>query len=376
MQTAVIRFSSLHGHRVPFEPRLPWHERQPKVHAGLKQHYWSRISTILLDQGLFGTIHERLFVVCLALNGAALALAGTEYFPHGRNRATRFSIVHILASTLRRSGVLLRVKFWLAMKLVGHSWVPLFIKTTITSLLQSLGGVHSSLRCFLHCMAHVRLISYSQRQRKHYFPQNSLRSRRHSSPPLPRLLGRLPTRPSFSLQLIRENSPIRRVDGSRKPVPVKISSPSGHASIIKFKGGGVAAGILGRISPSPLSEWHAFGIISNGKKDHMMLAGAIGDFTRSLPCPVDVNLIWVAKSIEQNFGKEIKEMVSGYPKDKVIVHDTALFGRPNLSKMSVDAAREWGAEVVVVTSNPEGTRDVVCACKATGVPAFGPIWDS
>ena len=40
--------------------------------------------------------------------------------------------------------------------------------------------------------------------------------------------------------------------------------------------------ILGRISPSPLSEWHAFGIISDGKKQHMMLAGAVGDFTKSL----------------------------------------------------------------------------------------------
>ena len=82
------------------------------------------------------------------------------------------------------------------------------------------------------------------------------------------------------------------------------------------------------------------------------------------PCAADVCLVWVAKGIEQNFGKEIKEMVSGYPEDKVIVHDTALLGRPNVSEMSVEAARAWEAEVVIVTSNPEGSRDVVCACKA------------
>ncbi|KAK3206776.1 hypothetical protein Dsin_020822 [Dipteronia sinensis] len=64
-------------------------------------------------------------------------------------------------------------------------------------------------------------------------------------------------------------------------VPVKISAPSGHASIIKFEGR-VKTGILGRISPSPLSEWHAFGIISDGKSEHMMLAGDVGDFTKSL----------------------------------------------------------------------------------------------
>nr|POF12332.1 hypothetical protein CFP56_73299 [Quercus suber] len=128
-------------------------------------------------------------------------------------------------------------------------------------------------------------------------------------------------------------------------VPIKVISPSGHAAIVKFDGG-VKAGILGRISPSPLSEWHAFGIISDGKKEHMILAGAVGDFTKSLvsnppshlwvrkvhfvglpylvnmydsvllvatglricvflsfllqPCSVDVRLIWVAKGIEQN----------------------------------------------------------------------------
>ena len=90
----------------------------------------------------------------------------------------------------------------------------------------------------------------------------------------------------------------------------------------------------------------------------------------------DVRLIWIAKGIEQNFGKEIKEMVSGWPKDKVIVHYTAVFGRPNVSQLSIDAARNWSTEVVIVISNPEGSRDVVNACKAAGISAFGQIWDS
>lgn len=52
------------------------------------------------------------------------------------------------------------------------------------------------------------------------------------------------------------------------------------------------------------------------------------------------------------------------------------FGRPNVSQLSVDTARNWETEVVIVTSNPEGSRDVVNACKDAGIPAFGPIWDS
>ncbi|RYQ94327.1 hypothetical protein Ahy_B08g089211 [Arachis hypogaea] len=50
--------------------------------------------------------------------------------------------------------------------------------------------------------------------------------------------------------------------------------------------------------------------------------------------------------------------------------------RPNVSEMSVNAANNFGAQVVIVTSNPQGSRDVVNACKANGIAAFGPIWDS
>lgn len=80
--------------------------------------------------------------------------------------------------------------------------------------------------------------------------------------------------------------------------------------------------------------------------------------------------------MEQNYGTEIMKDVSGYSKDKVIVHDTGVLGRPNVAEMSVDAAKKWKAEVVIVTSNPEGSRDVIDACKASGIPAFAPIWDS
>ncbi|KAK3206778.1 hypothetical protein Dsin_020824 [Dipteronia sinensis] len=94
------------------------------------------------------------------------------------------------------------------------------------------------------------------------------------------------------------------------------------------------------------------------------------------PSRANVCVLWVAKGIEQNFGKEIEGMMNMQPNDKVIVHDTAVLGRPNVSQMSVDAAKTFGAEVVIVTSNPEGSRDVVNKCKASGIAAFGPIWDS
>jgi hypothetical protein len=429
----------------------------------------SRLSVILLDQGLF-TVYKRLFVVCLTLNITGLVLAETGKFPYARNRATLFSIANILALTLCRSEAFLRVVFWLAVEVFGRSWIPLPIKTATTSLLQSLGGIHSScgissvawliyalvltlknrentsseiiavasiilsLLC-LSCLAAfplVRHLHHNVFERFHRFTgwtalallwtfiilttSYDPKAKSYSNELGSRLIKQQEfwMTAAITILIIIPWITVRRV-------PVKVSAPSGHASIIKFEGG-VKAGILGRISPSPLSEWHAFGIISDGKTEHMMLAGAVGDFTKSLvsnppshlwvrqvhfaglpylvnmydrvllvatgsgicvflsfllqPCRANVCVLWVAKGIEQNFGKEIQDMMSRHPKDKVIVHDTAVLGRPNVSEMSVEAAKKWGAEVVVVTSNPEGSRDVVNSCKAAGIAAFGPIWDS
>ncbi|KAJ4703617.1 Transmembrane protein [Melia azedarach] len=449
----------------PIIPSASKREQPPK--AARKKE--SRLSIILLDQGLF-TVYKRLFVVCLTLNIVGLVLAATGHFPYARNRAGLFSIANIFALVLCRSEAFLRVVFWLVVKILGRSWVPLRIKTATTALLQSLGGIHSScgvssaawliyslvltlknrentsseiigvasailaLLC-LSCLAAfplVRHIHHNVFERIHRFAGWSAlalvwafimltisydpKTKTYSS----EFGSKLIKRQEFwftlgiTVLIILPWLTVRRV-------PVRVSAPSGHASIIKFEGG-VKAGILGRISPSPLSEWHAFGIISNGKTEHMMLAGAVGDFTKSLvsnppshlwvrqvhfaglpylinmyervllvatgsgicvflsfllqPCRANVCVLWVAKGIEQNFGKEIQEMMSRHPKDKVIIHDTAVLGRPNVSQMSVDTAKRWGAQVVIVTSNPEGSRDVVDACKAAGIPGFGPIWDS
>ncbi|KAK1378636.1 Adenylate-forming reductase [Heracleum sosnowskyi] len=453
-----------HGHVLPLPPPYVKPEQPAQKVSRPKQ---SRLSVILLDQGLF-TVYKRLFMVCLALNITGLVLAATGNFSYARNHAAVFAIWNILALTLCRSEACLRIVFWMAVNLFGWSWVPLRLKLAITSLLQSLGGIHSGcgvssvawliyalvltlkdrdntspeiigvasailgLLC-LSCLAAFPLI----RHLHHNVFERTHRFSGWASLGLLWAFIILTITYDPETKSYRDQSKLIRQQESWltlaitiltflpwitvRRVPVRVSAPSGHASLIKFEGG-VKAGILGRISPSPLSEWHAFGIISDNKQEHMMLAGAVGDFTKTLvskppkhlwvrqvhfaglpylvnmydrvlvvatgsgicvflsfllqPCSANVCVLWVAKGIEQNFGKEIQEMVSGFPKEKVIVHDTALLGRPNVSQMSVDAAKKWGAEVVIVTSNPEGSRDVVDACKASGIPAFGPIWDS
>lgn len=429
----------------------------------------SRLSVILLDQGLF-TVYKRLFALCLTVNLVGLVVAVTGYFPYAKDKAALFSIGNILASVLCRSEAFLRCIFWVTVKLLGRwSWVPLPVKTAATSFLQCVGGVHSGCG-----VSSILWLIYSLLQ--------TLSHRESSSDEIIgvaiAILGLLVISSLAAFPLVRHlhhniferfhrfagwaalvllwafvmlNASYNPVDKSYdfrcssvvkkqefwftlvitlsiifpwlfvRRVPVKVSAPSNHASLIKFQGG-IESGILGRISRSPLSEWHAFGIISDGTEEHMMLAGAVGDFTRRLvsdppthlwvrglrfaglpylinmykrvvvvatgsgicvflsfmlqPCPADVYVIWVAKGIEENFGDEIVEKVKSYPAEKMIIHDTAVFGRPNVSKMTVEAVRRWGGEVVIVTSNPSGSRDVVNGCKAAGIPAFGPIWDS
>ncbi|TMW82027.1 hypothetical protein EJD97_007019 [Solanum chilense] len=433
-------------------------------------NFSSRLSIILLDQGLF-TVYKRLFALSFIINMTFLILASTGNFPYARKKAVLFSIGNIFALTLCRSEAFLRVVFWLAVNCLGWSWIPTRIKTMVTSLLQSLGGIHSG--CAISSIAWlIYALILTLNDKKNTSPEivivafailsllslSSLAAFpliRHLHHNLFERIHRFVGWIALSLLWIfitltvsydpKTKSYNNAGIGSKlikqqeflftsgitllivipwmtvRRVPVKVTSPSGHATIIKFEGG-VKAGILGRISPSPLSEWHAFGIISDGKDEHMMLAGAVGDFTKTLvsnppshlwvrqvhfaglpylvnmynrvlvvatgsgicvflsfllqPSAANVCFLWVTKGVEQNFGKEIKEMLSGHSKEKVIIHDTALLGRPNVSEMSVEAARKWRAEVVIVTSNPQGSRDVVNACKKSGIPAFGPIWDS
>ncbi|KAF3779764.1 hypothetical protein EJ110_NYTH40682 [Nymphaea thermarum] len=428
----------------------------------------SRLSAILLDQGLF-TVYKRLFVVSLTINLVMLILAATGNFPYARNRAALFSVANIFALTLCRSEAFLRIVFWLAVKLLGRPWVPLCLKTATTSLLQSLGGIHSS--CGVASIAwlvYALVLSLKDRSNTSSatlgvaftilvllflsalaaFPL--VRHLHHNVfEGIHRFAGwtalalvwafvflTVSYQPSSNSYSFNSSKLIKTQEFwftlaitvliilpwlTVKRVAVRVHAPTNHASIIKFSGG-VKAGILGRIARSPLSDWHAFGIISDGKKEHMILAGAVGDFTRGLVsnpptqlwvrgvhfaglpylvnmynrvllvatgsglCPflsfllqrsqANVYLVWVAKGMEQNFGEEIMSMVNSYPKEKMIIHDTAVLGRPNVTELVLKAAAKWSPEVVIVTSNPEGSRDVVNTCKNAGVPAFGPIWDS
>jgi hypothetical protein len=85
-------------------------------------------------------------------------------------------------------------------------------------------------------------------------------------------------------------------------------------------------------------------------------------------------LIWVGRSFRESFGDKLCEIALQWP-DLVLV-ETAKGGRPDMIALAVDNYRSFGADAVFVGSNPEGTKQIVSGCRALGIPAFGPSWDS
>ena len=45
-------------------------------------------------------------------------------------------------------------------------------------------------------------------------------------------------------------------------------------------------------------------------------------------------------------------------------------GRPDVMKLIKEAYYTWGAEVVLITSNWQGNKEMMEGCKEAGIPAF------
>lgn len=68
-----------------------------------------------------------------------------------------------------------------------------------------------------------------------------------------------------------------------REVPVEVEIPSPKVAVLRFNRG-MQQGLLGRISRTSIMEYHAFGIISEGRDSphHYMICGVQGDFTKDL----------------------------------------------------------------------------------------------
>lgn len=207
-----------------------------------------------------------------------------------------------------------------------------------------------------------------------------------------------------------------------REVPVDIEVPSPKVAILRFERG-MQQGLLARISRSSIMEYHAFGIISEGThaKYHYLICGVQGDFTRSLvndpPTHVwtrqlkfagvsntstlykrgirvctgtglgaalstciqspDWYLIWIGSDQEKTFGPTISNLINRHlGKERCCLWDSkARGGRPDVMKLVKEAYYAWGAEVVFITSNYQGNKEIMEGCKEAGIPAFGTLWD-
>ncbi|TFK20782.1 hypothetical protein FA15DRAFT_112343 [Coprinopsis marcescibilis] len=207
-----------------------------------------------------------------------------------------------------------------------------------------------------------------------------------------------------------------------REVKVDVEIPSPKVAILRFRRG-MQQGLLARISRSSIMEYHAFGIISEGKNAdyHYLICGVQGDFTRSLverpptriwtrelkfagvsntssmyhrgirvctgtglgaalsTCLQNPNwfLIWIGSDQAKTFGPTITGLIKrGIEPERHILWDSkARGGRPDVMKLIKEAYYSWGAEVVFITSNYQGNKEMMEGCKQAGIPAFGTLWD-
>ncbi|KAG8970308.1 hypothetical protein FRC05_000682 [Tulasnella sp. 425] len=202
-----------------------------------------------------------------------------------------------------------------------------------------------------------------------------------------------------------------------RKVKVDVEIPSAKVAVLRFERG-MQQGLLGRISRTSILEYHAFGIISEGKhaKYHYMVCGVQGDFTRGLvdnppeyiwtreikfagvsntstlykrgiriatgtgigaalsTCLQSKNwfLIWIGSDQEKTFGKTISGLIeSGIEPERRILWDSKKLKRPNTMKLLKETYDAFGAEVVFITSNYGGNKEMMEGCKMLGIPAFG-----
>ncbi|KKK17739.1 hypothetical protein ARAM_001334 [Aspergillus rambellii] len=88
-----------------------------------------------------------------------------------------------------------------------------------------------------------------------------------------------------------------------------------------------------------------------------------------------LRVVWQTRQPLRTYGKEILNLVSKMDPDPVII-DTNSSGRIDMVPIIRQIAKEFDAEAICVISNPVVTKKVVYELESTGVPAYGPIFDS
>jgi hypothetical protein len=101
-------------------------------------------------------------------------------------------------------------------------------------------------------------------------------------------------------------------------------------------------------------------------------------------------LIWIGSDQEKTFGPTISSLIKrNLEPERMTLWDSkkrgminlilmrivasffvVLGGRPDVMKLIREVYQSWGAEVVFITSNFQGNREMMEGCKLEGIPAF------
>ncbi|KAJ5605388.1 hypothetical protein N7510_008169 [Penicillium lagena] len=88
-----------------------------------------------------------------------------------------------------------------------------------------------------------------------------------------------------------------------------------------------------------------------------------------------LRIIWQTRNPNRTYGRDVLNLVQQLDPNLLLI-DTHNSGRVDMVPIVRELIREFDAEAVCVISNPQLTKNVVFELKASGVPAFGPIFDS
>jgi len=88
-----------------------------------------------------------------------------------------------------------------------------------------------------------------------------------------------------------------------------------------------------------------------------------------------LRVVWQTRSPIRTYGRNVLDLVRQMDQDLIVI-DTDQEGRVDMVPIVWRLVREFDAEAVCIISNPRLTNQLVFELEMSGVPAFGPIWDS
>ncbi|KAG4440802.1 hypothetical protein IFR05_003730 [Cadophora sp. M221] len=394
-----------------------------------------RVSRWILFQLWFNP-YRKFFTFVMLLNMTGIIMAALGRFRYADHHLGALVLGNLLLAVLMRNELFLRFLYTIAIYGL-RSWAPTSIKLIVTTALQHVGGIHSGCALSGTLWLVFKIVDII---RNHAIQNTAVI--------VMGVMTNVLTTWNFvilgnSYDIVEQRW---RVDGhsligaqefwfamfitafvlipwlTLREVPVEVEIPSPKVAILKFQRG-MQQGLLGRIGRHSVMEYHAFGIISEGKKSgcHYMICGVQGDFTKSIvedppravwtrqlkfagvghasamfkrgirictgtgigaalsTCIQSENwfLIWIGSDQEKTFGPTISGIIRrNIPLERMILWDSKeRGGRPDTVKLLKETWDSFGAEVIFITSNMQGNNEMMRGCRAAGLPAFGTLWD-